>query len=131
MKALDDYIKNELLKVGPAAIESTKEIIDEVSQIYYDELMRTTPVSTGGLKESLIKTPIRSHLRYGYTIQYDGYNEKGVPYQYIANSLNKGSNGQIATRHLDRARKKLKNIDFKIAERWKSKIGVKLWYGFK
>jgi len=93
--------------------------------IYYDELMRTTPVSTGGLKESLIKTPIRSHLRYGYTIQYDGYNEKGVPYQYIANSLNKGSNGQIATRHLDRARKKLKNIDFKIAERWKSKIGGK------
>ena len=122
MKALDDYIKNELLKVGPAAVEATKEIIDEISQVYFDELLKTTPISTGGLKDSLIKKPIRSNLRYGYTIEYDGYNEKGVPYQYIANSLNKGSNGQLATRHIDRARKKLKNIDLKIHQKWKSKI---------
>lgn len=122
MKALDDYIKNELLKVGPAAIDSTKEIIDEVSTEYYEALLKGTPNATGGLISSLTKDPIRSSQKYGYIIEYDGYNEKGVAYQYIANSLNIGANRQFATRHISSAKRVLRGIDSKIHERWKSKI---------
>ena len=119
---LDNYLQS-LSYIGRDAINATTEVIDEESTQLYENINASTPVRTGGLKNSLVKRrKTDNHARYGYIIEYAGYNEQGVPYSKIARTLNKGTKTVSATRHIDRAIRKLKGLDDRIYERYLEKI---------
>ena len=119
---LDSFLEN-LSYIGRDAISATTEVIDEESTQLYENIKASTPVRTGGLKNSLVKRrKTDNHARYGYIIDYEGYNEQGVPFSKIARTLNKGTKTISATRHIDRAIRKLKGLDDRIYERYLEKI---------
>lgn len=119
---LDSFLEN-LSHIGRDAINATTEVIDEESTLLFENIKASTPVRTGGLKNSLVKRrKTDNHARYGYIIEYAGYNEQGVPYSKIARTLNKGTKTVSATRHIDRAIRKLKGLDDRIYERYLEKI---------
>lgn len=119
---LDSFLEN-LSHIGRDAISATTEVIDEESTLLFENIKASTPVRTGGLKNSLVKRrKTDNHARYGYIIEYAGYNEQGVPYSKIARTLNKGTKTVSATRHIDRAIRKLKGLDDRIYERYLEKI---------
>lgn len=119
---LDNYIQS-ISHVGRDAINATTEVIDEESTLLFENMKSSTPVRTGGLKNSLvIRRKTDNPRRYGYIIEYEGYNEQGVPYSKIARTLNRGTITISATRHIDRAVRKLKGLDDRIYERYLEKI---------
>lgn len=116
---MQKFIDETLKPIGNAAIEAIKEVIDEESLALFETIKAGTPVRTGGLIGSLVrKRKTDKPGRYGYTVDYEGYNELGVPYSFIARSLNKGTRHSSAIRHIDRAIRKLKGIDDRIAQRF-------------
>lgn len=119
----DDFLKDTLDPIKEASIRSVKEVIDEEAQKLYEEIKSTTPVRTGKLAQSLtIKRKTGSANRYGYLIDYEGYNEQGIPFSKIARTLNKGTKSISATRHIDRAIRNLKGLDERIYQRFLEKI---------
>jgi len=126
---LQDYINNKLTVVGKAAYEAIEEVVTEEANACYDEIKKNTPVETGGLRDSLEiktidgKTIIKNKSKqYGYTIDYVGYNSKGVPYSYIGRALNKGTSKIPARRHITKAVRKLKGMDDRIHQRFLDKV---------
>lgn len=116
---LNKFMEESLKPLGNAAIEATKEVIDEEARSLYENIKAGTPVRTGGLVGSLaIKRKTDKPNRYGYVVAYEGYNEQGVPYSKIARTLNKGTKTISAIRHIDRAIRKLKGIDDRIVQRF-------------
>lgn len=119
---LDSFLEN-LSHIGRDAISATTEVIDEESTLLFENIKESTPIRSGGLKNSLvIRRKNDSPTRYGYIIDYEGYNEQGVAYSKIARTLNKGTKTVSATRHIDRAIRKLKGLDDRIYERYLEKI---------
>jgi len=125
MESLDKYLSERLTVVGKASYESIKETITSEANQVFEDIKNTTPVKTGGLKNSLTIEEVKDdkNSRYGYTIFYDGYNQQGTPYSKIGATLNKGTSKIPATRHIDKAVKKLKGLDDRIAEKFKEKVG--------
>lgn len=120
--SLQDFINKNLTAVGAAAIEATKEVIDEEAQKLYENLKAKTPVRTGALKNSLKIEKVTSQTKYGYNITYDGYNNRDVAFAYIANTLNKGMAKIPANKFIDKAIRKLKGLDDRIYKRFEEKL---------
>lgn len=117
-----DILKTDL---GPAVKEAMADAIDEESTRCFQNIKDGTPVSDVSHKhlvESLKMEKITSQSKYGWKIDYDGYNEKGVPFSLIARSLNRGSNFGGATHHIDKAVHQLKGMDDRISKRVDEKL---------
>lgn len=81
-------------------------------------LIRTAPKRTGGLVRSLQSIQITARKNYyGYEITFDGFDKDGTPYQKIANILNYGTSKTQGTRFVNKAVRKLKGMDDRIAAR--------------
>ena len=121
---LQDYINTHLVAVGKAAYEAIQEVVTEEAQRCYEEIKEETPERTGGLKASLEieKVDDNNNSRYGYKIDYKGYDSKGVAYSYIGRSLNKGTSRIPAKKHIDKAVRKLKGMDDRINQRFIEKV---------
>lgn len=117
MNVLLKYFETLRTDLGPTVKNAIKDVIDEESNECFTTIKQGTPVS---LKEHLhlvdtIKiTKISNSNKYGWKIDYEGYNEKGIPYSLIARSLNKGSAFGEATHHIDVAVHNLKGLDERI-----------------
>jgi succinate dehydrogenase flavin-adding protein (antitoxin of CptAB toxin-antitoxin module) len=117
-KALEKYIETTLSKIGDDAKASYVEVIDEEAKEVFESIKKNTPKRTGRLLSSLTIKKVQKRNRYGYLILYEGYDPKGVPYEKIANTLNKGTQTIRATRHIRRAVRKLKGLDDRIYNRF-------------
>ena len=127
MEELQKYLV-EVKKTGVYAIEATKEVVDEESDKLLANIQKNTPVRTGALRDSLKKTKVDSiRGRYGYTVDYDGYNAAGQAYSKIGRTLNKGTVNIKPVKQIDKAVRKLKGMDIKIEARFLNKVqrGVK------
>jgi hypothetical protein len=128
MESMDIYVKERLSKVTEAALESYHEVIDEESQKCFQNVSDGIPVGTrfdsthGGLKRSLKIEKINEPGTYGYNIYFEGTNEEGLEYKTIAGWLNKGTSKIEPRRFIDKAVRKLKGMDTRIAERFLDKI---------
>ena len=121
VKQLAEYFER-LEKVGAIAVECLKEQIDIEAESVEQEIRENTPEDTGGLKASFTKTKIQDSNRYGYRLEYEGNNSKGVPYAKIANILNSGTSTIKPKRFIRKAVKKLKGLDDRAAKRFVEKI---------
>ncbi len=115
---LTNYLANLSSELAPAVIGAVKEELDAIGDETFEKIREGTPVRTGALKSSLRKERIEKKGKYGTRVFYEGYNPDGVPFQLIANKLNKGGDGTsfAATHHIDEAVKRLKGIDKRLAE---------------
>lgn len=119
MEKLNQYMAHLSTSLGPAVIKAFKEQIDIEANNCFETMKNNTPVSTREhkhLKDTLVMKAKEDVNRYGYTIDYDGYDENGKPYSLIARSINKGALDREPTRHIDKAIKKLKGMDDRIGE---------------
>lgn len=119
MKELPEYLEHLAANLTPVVKKTIKERIDKEAQNVFDVMKKGTPVSKiehPHLIESLIKEQINDGRMYGWKISYDGYNEKGVPFQLIANTLNKGRPDLTPTRHIFLAIHELKGMDGRISD---------------
>ena len=123
MKELTEYLES-LKGIGGAAKGAVREQVDIEAERVREILQRTAPRGeTGGLARSLRKVEITTRKNwYGFRIEFEGDNPKGVPYQKIANVLNFGSSYIQGTRFISKAIRKLKGMDARIAERFDSKL---------
>lgn len=124
------YIENLPENIQEAVLDSYEEVLKEKADSTLSTLKTTTPKGdTGNLVNSLKMSKItktKKNNKIGYKITYDGYDNKGRPYQVIANSLNRGfvnpKGVQISGKHfIDQAVAKLKGMDQEIADRFESK----------
>lgn len=117
---LQDFIDTTLTKVSKAAYEAVQEVVTEEANTCYENIKAGTPVDTGGLRDSLAIDKVEDSTgnRYGYKIDYEGYNSKGVAYSYIGRTLNKGTSKIPAKKHIDKAVRKLKGMDDRINQRF-------------
>lgn len=125
MNALIKYLDILKTDLGPSVKEAMASAIDEESNKCFQNIKDGTPVSNVNHKhlvESLKKEKITSQNKYGWKIDYDGYNENGVPYSLIARSLNKGSTFGGATHHIDNAVHQLRGMDDRISKRVDEKL---------
>jgi len=122
-KELTDYFES-IRKYGDKAIEVIQEQIDIEAEIVRAELEKDAPKgATLGLLRSLTKVKITARRNwYGYSVTFEGKNERGEPYQKLANILNYGTSTIKGTRFISRAIHKLKGMDDRIAERFRNKI---------
>lgn len=122
-KQLQEYF-NEIADYGELAIEAVQEQIDYEVDKLIKELEESTPRGqTLGLLNSLRRTKVVARRNwYGYRIEFEGENRKGVPYQAIANILNYGTSTIRGTRFINRAIRNLKGMDDRIYERFQRKI---------
>jgi hypothetical protein len=116
-KELAEYFE-KLERLGDMAVEAVKEQIDIEADRAETEIRDGTPTDTGGLARSLIRTKIDNGKKYGYRLEYDGNNDKGEPYEKIANILNSGSSTIAPRRFITKAVKKLKGMDDRAAQRF-------------
>ena len=122
-REIEDFIRTELSVLGTKIIEATKEVIDEKAQMVYEEILNSTPIKTGGLRNSLsIKEKKDNPNMYGYNIDYEGYNNREVAYSFIGRTLNKGTSKRMGLHHIDSAVKKLKGMDAEISKRAEDKL---------
>lgn len=122
-KQLTEYFE-EIGEYGEYVVQAVQEQIDyEVEQLV-KQLEETTPRGpTLGLLNSIRKSKITVRYNwYGYSIEFQGENRKGVPYQKIANILNYGSSTIKGTRFINKAIRNLKDMDERIYERFKNKV---------
>lgn len=122
-KQLADYF-DQLSDYGDMAIEAVKEQIDIEVEKLIRELEITTPRGkTLGLLNSLRHSRIVAKRNwYGYSVEFEGQNRKGVPYQKIANILNYGTSYIRGTRFITKAIHNLKDMDDRIYQRFQNKI---------
>jgi hypothetical protein len=119
-KQLHDYLGG-LEKLGAIAVESIKEQIDIEADAMESALRDTTPKGSGGLARSLAATSIDTPKRYGRKLLYDGENERGIPYEKIANILEYGTSSIRPRRFIRKVVKQLKGLDDRAAERFENK----------
>lgn len=125
MNALIKYLDILKTDLGPSVKKAVADVIDEESNKCYQSIKDGTPISDKAHKhlvESLKMEKITSSNKYGWKIDYDGYNENGVPFSLIARSLNKGSNFGGATHHIDKAVHQLKGMDDRISKKVDEKL---------
>jgi len=122
-KQLAEYFE-EISEYGEYAVEAIQEQVDIEVEKLIKELEQTTPRgATLGLLNSIKKSKIVARYRwYGYSVEFQGQNRKGVPYQKIANILNYGTSYIKGTRFINRAIRNLKDMDDRIYERFQNKI---------
>lgn len=122
-KQLAEYFE-QISEFGDFAIEAIQEQIDLEVERLIKELEATTPKgATLGLLNSLRHSKITAKYNwYGYSVEFEGENRKGVPYQKIANILNYGSSTIKGTRFINKAIHNLKDMDDRIYERFQTKI---------
>ena len=122
-KQLAEYFE-QISEFGDYAIEAIQEQIDLEVERLIKELETTTPRgATLGLLNSLRHSKITAKYNwYGYSVEFEGQNRKGVPYQKIANILNYGSSTVKGTRFINKAIHNLKDMDDRIYERFQTKI---------
>lgn len=122
-KQLSEYFE-EISDFGDKAIEAIQEQIDIEVEKLVKVLGETTPRgATLGLLNSIRQSKITArHNWYGYLVEFQGQNRKGVPYQKIANILNYGTSTIKGTRFINKAIHNLKGMDARIYERFQSKI---------
>ena len=121
-KELSDYFES-LGKKSEMAIEALQEQIDIEADEFRKALEQTAPKgATLGLLNSLRKTKLVARRQwYGYSVEFEGANRNGVPYQKIANILNYGTSHVKGSRFISRAIRRLKGMDERIAERFAKK----------
>lgn len=123
------YLESISVSSSNAVREAVAEVVKRKAYEFYDELKLRTPQASSGLKESLKITPLNGRYgepgwadsRFGYNIEYDGYNEKGRPYPLIANAINVGEFNHKDLSKLGYIRKAvhyLKGMDQEISERY-------------
>ena len=122
-KEMSEYF-NSLTEKTEQAVEAIKEQIDIEAEEFRKQLEQTAPKgATLGLLNSLRKTKLVVRRKwYGYSVEFEGYNKKGEPYQKIANILNYGTITIQGTRFISRAIRKLKGMDERIENRFKTKL---------
>ncbi|MFA5642785.1 MAG: hypothetical protein WC945_08680 [Bacteroidales bacterium] len=120
VKQLAEYFER-LEKVGDIAVECLKEQIDIEAESVEQEIRENTPEDTGGLKASFTKTKIQENNRYGYRLEYEGNNPKGVPYAKIANVLNSGTSTIKPKSFIRKAVRKLRGLDDRATNRFEGK----------
>lgn len=122
-KQLAEYFE-EVSEFGNLAIEAIQEQIDIETEKLVRQLEETTPRGrTLGLLNSLRKSRIvAKHNWYGYSVEFEGEDRKGTPYQKIANILNYGTSTIKGTRFINKAIRNLKDMDERIYERFQKKI---------
>ena len=122
-KEMSEYF-NSLTEQTEQAVEAIKEQIDIEAEEFRKQLEQTAPKgATLGLLNSLRKTKLVVRRKwYGYSVEFEGYNKKGEPYQKIANILNYGTSTIQGTRFISRAIRKLKGMDERIENRFKTKL---------
>ena len=122
-KEMSEYF-NSLTEKTEQAVEAIKEQIDIEAEEFRKQLEQTAPKgATLGLLNSLRKTKLVVRRKwYGYSVEFEGYNKKGEPYQKIANILNYGTSTIQGTRFISRAIRKLKGMDERIENRFKTKL---------
>lgn len=123
---MEDWVRelnqmNEQVK--SAAIQVVKDVLNDRADLVLLTLRTSSPRVTGQLVNSLIKKETSKGTEIGYCVMYDGYDEKGRPYQIIANSLNRGfttpTGGVVAGSHfIDKAVSLLKGMDNEINAKW-------------
>lgn len=121
VKQLAEYFER-LEKVGDIAVECLKEQIDIEAESVEQEIRENTPEDTGGLKASFTKTKIQDSNRYGYRLEYEGNNPKGVPYAKIANVLNSGTSTIKPKSFIRKAVRKLRGLDDRATNRFEGKL---------
>lgn len=91
MTGLEEYIK-KLSGLG-ANIESVcKRAVYPAAGMVIEEIKRSVPVDTGGLRDSMILTPYVNADGYVYTkVEFVGYDERGHPNPVKARVLESGS----------------------------------------
>lgn len=127
MESLVHYLESLSKDLGPTAVNTVKAVIDEEANKCFEQIKANTPRSDNDEHTHLVDTikisAVESFGRYGWKLEYEGYNEKGVPYSMIARSLNKGSAfGGVATHHIDTAINLLKGMDERIVQRVNEEI---------
>ena len=122
-KEMSEYF-NSLTEKTEQAVEAIKEQIDIEAEEFRKQLEQTAPKgATLGLLNSLRKTKLVVRRKwYGYSVEFEGYNKKGEPYQKIAYILNYGTSTIQGTRFISRAIRKLKGMDERIENRFKTKL---------
>lgn len=115
---LTSYLASMASGLAPKIKEAMKGQIDKEAQKCFETMKSGTPVRTGALKASLQMKKVDKPAKYGWSIDYVGYDIHGQPYSEIARSLNKGGkeNNYEATHHIDSAVHGLKGMDGRIEE---------------
>ena len=122
-KQLTDFF-DQLSEFGDFAVEAIKEQIDiEVEKLVRELEVSTPRGKTLGLLNSIKQSKIVAKRNwYGYSIEFEGQDRKGTPYQKIANILNYGTSYVKGTRFINKAIHNLKDMDDRIYQRFKNKI---------
>ena len=122
-KQLAEYFE-KLTEFSDYAVQAVQEQVDLEVEKLINQLEQTTPRgATLGLLNSIKKSKIVARYKwYGYSVEFEGENRKGVPYQKIANILNYGTSYITGTRFINKAIRNLKDMDDRIYERFKNKI---------
>lgn len=122
-KEIGDYFERLESNIDQA-VDAIKEQIDIEAESFRKQMEQTAPKGeTLGLLNSLRKTKLLLRKNwYGYSVEFEGYNKKGEPYQKIANILNYGTSTIQGTRFISRAIRKLKGLDERIAKKFETKI---------
>jgi len=120
-KELKEYFQ-KLEELGDMAKDAIKEQVDAEAAQAESTIQGGIPLGdTGGLERSLRNTKIDTGNKYGYRLEFEGENEKGVPYAKIANILNSGTSTVKPRRFITKTVKKLKGLDGRAAQRFQEK----------
>ena len=131
-KELDGYLQRIPTAGEAAYVEAVTEVVTAAAQDYAAELRRTAPRSKTAdgrqhMADTIVVEPEKRTGRVGYTVAFDGYDERGKPFQLIANSLNKGVPTDAHSGFMSRARRRtLRGIDAKIAKEFEEKLDEKM-----
>ena len=91
MTGLDEYIK-KLSGLGVNIEGVCKRAVYPAAGMVIEEIKRSVPVDTGGLRDSMILTPYVNEDGYVYTkVEFVGYDERGHPNPVKARVLESGS----------------------------------------
>ena len=122
-KQISDYFET-LIDKSALVEQAVKEQIDIEAETVLSELEKAAPRGqTLGLLKSLKKSEITAREKwYGWSIEFQGQDQNGTPYQKIANILNYGTSNFKGTRFISRAIRKLKGLDERATERLEKKM---------
>jgi len=121
---LTSYLASMASSLAPTVKAAIKGQIDEEADKCLRKMAEGTPVRTGALKASLRKKKVDTVKKYGWSIDYEGYDEHGQPFSEIARTLNKGgpADNYEATHHIDAAVHELKGMDERIVARIETSV---------
>ena len=77
-------------KLAMAYAANVIRTVDKYAEMFKNSVEQQTPFATGALRNSLTLTRQFKNGKYGYRVEFHGYNEWGEPFQVIANTLNRG-----------------------------------------